>query len=391
MRRARWLIALLCLLASARGALAQDPVPLTAVLGDAAREFLAEALVAERPNEQLVPGRVARLLEDLNVQFKTFERESGGALAMGFSYELAKSLVVSDDEHGGTLDFVAHGNVAFDADNNPDDFLSTSLRLRWFGSKAFGSAAETRAARAASLPDPDVETLAAFDPERFAELATRFALEPSAEVIRADPDFQELARSYFEGIERNLPPELVWDFDLHAALESDQEFSSRQVVLGTALGARLVSWNPDAGLSRLNLFDYPAAALRWLAGEDEFRASGQAWPTVVAGLDVVDASADDLRRALTDDESFLRARVEAGMKSRVLVIDGEPLYLSAGWRFDREIDAPAAVREAEVDEHSHLRIQLDLPKGWALSYTTGKLPLDAQVDSTFALGFQVNL
>lgn len=390
-RAARGLGASLCLLALATGTRAQDPVPLTEVAGELAREFLAEAPVVERAHESLAPGRLARLLEDLNLEFKTFERDSGGELALGFSYDLAKSLIVADDAHGGTLDFVASGNVAFDPDANPDDFLSTSLRLRWFGAKVLGRSAESRAAMAENLPDPDGEALAAFDPDLFGELAARFALETDPAVIRADPDFQSLASSYFEDVERRLPPELVWDFDLHAALESDQEFSTRQVALGTTLGARMVSWNPDAGLSRFNLFDFPAAALRWLAGDEEFRASGEAWPTVVAGLDVVDASADDLRRTLTDDESFLRARVEAGLKSRVLVLGGEALFLSAGWRFDQEIDAPASVRSAEADQHSHLQLKLDLPKGWALTYATGTLPLDVDPDSTFALGFQLRL
>jgi hypothetical protein len=387
----RSLGAAVCVLALASVARAQDPVPLTEVAGELARELLAAAPEVERTHESLAPGRLARLLEDLNLEFKTFERDSGGELALGFSYDLAKSLIVSDDTHGGTLDFVANGNLAFDPDANPDDFLYTSLRLRWFGTKAFGPSSESRAAMAGSLPDPDGEALAAFDPDLFGELAARFALETEAAVIRADPDFQSLASSYFEDIERRLPPELVWDFDLHAALESNQELSSRQISLGTAVGGRLVSWNPDAGLSRFNLFDYPAAALRWLAGDDGFRASGEAWPTVVAGLDVVDASADDLRKTLTDDDSFLRGRVEAGLKSRVLTLGGEALFLSAGWRFDQEIDAPASVRTADADEHSYLQLKLDLPKGWALTYATGTLPLDVDPDSTFALGFQLRL
>lgn len=200
-----------------------------------------------------------------------------------------------------------------------------------------------------------------------------------------------LARSYFETVEHALPPELVWDFDLHAAYESNQDFSSRQLAFGTALGGRLVSWDPEARLSRLNAFDLPGAALRWLAGQDQgFRTSGEAYPTIVAGLDLVEAAREETRGAVTDDESFLRARLEAGLKTRVLDLEDESLFLSAGWRFYQEIDAPAAVRRADTDAHSHLQLSLDLPGGWFLSYATGKLPLDAQDDSTFALGFQVH-
>lgn len=390
--RLRRSLAPLCviLLAGAAAARAQDPSTLTREFGDAAREHLAEPGVLARVNEHRAAGRLARLIEDLNIQFKTFERDSDGELALGFSYDFAKSLQSSDDASAHATEFVASGNVAFDNEVNPDDFLVTALRVRWFGTRAFGEG-ESRAAKVEGLPDPDVGSLAGFDPQRFAELATRFAQVTSSADVRADPDFQALARSYFETIEHELPPELIWDFDLHAAYESNQDFSSRQVVFGTSLGGRLVSWDPDDGLSRWNLFDYPAAALRWLAGQDEdFRTSGEAYPTLVTGLDLVDASGDDTRSAATDDESFLRARLEAGLKSRVLDLEDEALFISAGWRIYSELDAPAAVRRADTDYASYLQLQLDLPKGWALTYSTGRLPLDAKDDSTFALGFQVH-
>jgi hypothetical protein len=372
----------------AGSAAAQDS--LTREFGDAAREHLAEPGLLERVSEHRPSGRLARLIEDLNVQFKTFERDSDGELALGFSYDFAKSIRASDEASARATELVASGNVAFDDEVNPDDFLVTALRVRWFGARAFGEG--SRAARVEELPDPDPGALAAFDPERFAELATRFAQVTSSADVRADPDFQALAQSYFETIERELPPELIWDLDLHAAYESDQDFSTRQLAFGTALGGRLVSWDPEAGLSRWNLFDYPAAAVRWLAGEDEdFRASGEAYPTLVTGLDVVDAARDEARGAVTNDENYLRLRLEAGLKSRVLTLAEEALFLSAGWRFYSEIDAPAAVRRADQDTTSYLQLQLDLPMGFALTYSTGRLPLDTKDDSTFALGFQVHL
>jgi hypothetical protein len=386
----RLLAALASALLAGAAARAQEPPVLTREFGDAAREHLAEPGVLERVNEHRAAGRLARLLEDLNIQFKTFERDSDGELALGFSYDFAKSLLASDEASARAVELVASGNVAFDQESNPDDFLVTAVRMRSFGSHAFGGG-DSRAARAETLPDPGPDALAAFDPQRFAELATRFAEMPSSADVRADPDFQALARSYFESIERELPPELIWDFDLHAAYESNQDFSSRQVAFGSSLGGRFVSWDPGAGASRWNVFDYPTAALRWLAGQDEdFRASGEAYPTLVAGLDLVDATGDDARSAVTDDVSYLRARLEAGLKSRVLDLEEESLFLSAGWRYYGEIDAPAAVRRVDQDYSSHLQLQLDLPKGWALTYSTGRLPLDTENDSTFALGFQVH-
>lgn len=362
---------------------------LTKAFGDDVRERLSDP--ALNPiTESLAAGRLARLLEDLHVQFKTFERADDDELGLGFQYSFAKKLLRSSESSAWSLDFAADGNVAFDREVNPDDFLSTTLRVRWFGTCALSSSSDSRAKKVANLPDPSIEDLAAFDLERFEEISERFAKEPSAQRIRSDPDFIAVARSYAETVEKQLPPELIWNGDLHASLESNQDFSSRQSVFGAALGGRLVSWNPDADASRLNVFDFPGAALRWLAGQDEeFRPSGEAWPTVVTGLDLVDASDDDVRDALTDDDSFLRARVEAGLKTRVLTMDTEALFLSAGWRYYQEIDAPAAVRRADTDEASYFQVQLDLPKGWALTYAAGKLPLDLEEDSTFALGFNV--
>ncbi len=371
---------------------AQDPVRVPAQLGAEVRARLADPAQQNRVNERLAEGRLARLLEDLRLRFTLFEDARDDGAALGFTYDFAKSLFVSADEHPHTLDLVARGNVAFEPEANPDDLLETVLRLRWSGTRALARPAEARTLQAASLPDPSAEQLLAFDRDAFAALASRFAQETSAAAVRDDPEFQALARRYHQELARRLPPELIWDADLHAALESDQEFSSRQVVLGAALSGRLVSFDPEARLSRWNVFDFPAAALRWLAGRDEdFRASGEAYPTVVTGLDVVDAARDEGRGALTDDASFLRARLEASLASPVFEHQGETLFLRAGWRLDQELDAPAAVRRAGTDGHSHLELALDLPRGWSLSYATGRLPLDGQDDSTFALGFRVQL
>jgi len=332
-------------------------------------------------------NRFARVLEDLQLELRGFQ-DANDELGLGFAYDLVKSRVLSDTH---TLDLVAYGNVAFERDANPDNFLSTMVRLRWFGSRALGANAPERAPRA-ETHDPSAEELTSIDPARSAALTTRLAREPSADAIRADPDFHVLAQGYLEQIERDLPPELAYDVDLHAGMESDQNFSSRQVVLGTSLAGRLVSWDPESALSRYDVFDLPGAALRWLAGQaDDLSLSGQSYPTVVAGLDVVDASRDETRGAVTDDRSFLRLRMEATLRTRMLELEQEVLFLSAGWRVDQELDAPGDVRRAGTDNSNHLQLSLDLPHGWSLDYSAGRLPLDSHYDSTFALGFRFGL
>lgn len=352
------------------------------------RDRLTDPQLSNRTGERLKMGRLSRLIEDLHVRFKTFERNSDGDLALGFEYDVAKSLSVSE-ESNASFDFVADGNVAFDRALNPDDFLSTTLRARWFGTHMFGDAtADARVKLANELPTPTRAQIETFN-EESKNLVDPLSGGSSADLDRS-PAFRKLRRSYLDNLARGLPTELVWDADLHVGLESNQDFSSSQRVFGPAVSGRVVSWNPHARLSRLNVFDAPGAALRWLAGQDDkFRLSGEAYPTVRAGFDVVDASDDDTRSDLTSDDSLLRMRIEGSLKSHVLDFDDEALFLSARWRFYQEIDPSAAVSRADYDAFSHLQVRLDLPKNWSLSYTAGRLPLDGQDDSTFALGFDI--
>lgn len=386
-------LATLFALAGASAHHAQDlPIEnrIAATVGKATREQLA-APEARALFEERLGGRFARVLEDLDLEFRSFESAADDDLALGVSFDLAKSRPISAESERHTLEFVAHGDIAFEHAANPHDSMSAAVRLRWSGTHAMGPG-DRRVERAAKLADPEPAALAAADPTRFAELSRRYTNEPSPARLRADPDFQALARRTLEDVRRGLAPEWIWDTDLHAGLEASQDLSARQVVFGGALGARLVSWNPDARLSRLNAFDFPAAAVRWLAGQDEdFRPSGQAFPALALGLDVVDAARDEARSALTDDASFLRARLEAGLRSELLDLEGETLFLDFGWRLYQEVDAPGAVRDADAERSSYVELSLELPRGWALTYAAGELPLDAHYDSSLALGYELHL
>lgn len=357
------------------------------LLGERARIFLADPPLFERPGAPTDSSRLARLLEDAHLRLEAFERSGDNALALGFSYALAKELGRPDEPGEPSYALLAEGHMALERSANPEDFLATRLRARWSGLRTFG-ASEARLDRARSLDDPRDEELATLDQARAPELDARLAGGESAAAFQHDPAFLDLERRYTESLLSTLPAELAWGFDLHAGLESTQDFSSRQVVLGAALEGRFVSWDPRAGLSRWNLFDLPAAALRWLAG-GAFGLSGRAYPTVVAGLDVVDASRDETRGALTDTKSFLRAGLELGVRSELMELGNGMLHLSTTWRINREVDAPGAVREAGTDDHGHLRVELELPQGCSLLFSAGTLPLDERYDSTFTLGYRL--
>ena len=372
---------------------AQDTMPPLRVLAeafrDAARARLEGPTPQERVGEELAPeGRIARLLEDTRLDLRALEGGKDGDLALAVGIDLAKVVRAPATDSAPSFDFLVEGQLAFEQDRNPDDFVATTLRLRWSGARLLGPGARARAAVGGALEVPAFEELRALDAERFERLSARF--DPAApEALAVDPDFAFLSERYFESLAPRLADELAWAFDLHAALESNQDFSSRQVVAGAALAGRLITWNPDSRASRYDVFDLPAALVRWLAGEDErLRLTGQALPSVVAGLEVVDAARDEARGALTDDESFLRGRLELALASLLFHLDERPVELSARWRFFHEFDAPSAVTDAGTDDSSHLELRLGFARGWFLSYSAGELPLDPRYDSTVAFGYE---
>jgi len=367
-----------------------DGATLPQRFGDLARERLNRPDLGQRVLEQQRAGREARILGGLQLDLRARESDADGELGLGLGFRFVKTVARPEVEQDAALEFVGWGDVGFDADANHDDFLTFALRARWFGTTSFGDGA-SRATLTEELSNPDTELIAGFDRERFAELATRYAQLPTQSAVRADPAFQALAQPYLASVERALPNELVYDLDLHLGLEANQRFTARQPVFGLGFASRLVSWDPDAALSRANLFDLPGATLRWLTDSDErFRMSGQAWPTVLLGLDVVDAGEDPARSALVEDDAYLRGKIELGQRSELFEVDGRRLGLTLAWRYHEEIDAPAAVRRADIESSDHFSARIELPHGLYVEYTAGRLPLDAQDDSGFAVGYALS-
>lgn len=367
---------------------AQGPALMDEALqADAERLIAHLSVMSLRPDGDPARTAITRLLKDLHVKFKTFETATPGELALGLDYDLQKTLTRPSTSSSFSLDLAATGNVAFDKTLNPDDFLSTAVRVRWFGSVSLGAGAD-REATTASVKSAKSSDLLNFDPTAFGAFAAKAARYNTPAEVRADPSWNDMTQRFFEGYIYKLPPELIWDIALDGALESNQDFSSRQPTLGLSIGGRLVSWNPASALSALNLFDYPAAAVRWLTETDQdFMPSGEAWPTIVVGLDYVDGSEDDVRQAVTDDNTYLRFKLEAGVKSRLARSGDESAFLSVGVRYYREINPPDAIDVSGLDQYSHVQVGIELTSGWALTYSAGRLPLDAKDDSLFALGF----
>lgn len=372
----------------------QSPTSVSEIAEGVVSDFFNDSDTLNRQLKHLPSGRFLRLLEGMDFQFKTFSGNDSNQTSLGVEYDYSKSIMRSRKGQAWSLDFEAHGNVAFEEDINPDDFLSTGLSFRLFGKKALGNGDRSVLERGArnALEASQTPGDATFDANLFARATAHLAQKSSLEEIYQDELYMTASRNFVQGYVQQLPPELWWDLSGRVALESNQDFSSKQKVFGIQVGGVLKSWDPNSNLSRANIFDWAPAATRWLIGTTEgLEPSGTAWPVVLTGIDLVDASQDSGRDTLSNDDDFVRLRLEFGMKTLLAEIDSTPIYLSLGYRLYSEVDAPSAVRAADQDRFDHFQAVIQLPGNIDLTYATGRYPLDLDDGAIFALGYNISL
>ncbi|MEQ1891167.1 MAG: hypothetical protein ABL998_01385 [Planctomycetota bacterium] len=300
--------------------------------------FLASSTVAQ----ETYHGDFWKLLQDLSIEFKIFT-DSNGESSPGISYDIERSVI----EGRVDLEFMARGNVAFERDFNPVDFLETRLSVAYDGSH---------------------------------ELS-----EPQG--TGTDPNDLEL-------IAGDL---LHFNLALQAGLESNQSFTEKQYTYGASLDAwakiserKTVWWN---------VFDYPAAALRALSGyEDEgfqpvqgfFPKASYGLPAISLGIDQVNVDENDPRAAAGDTSDFARFRFEASMRSPVMILGDEEIFLSADYRLFRELGASDAIEAADLDSFDFAGLALFDARGFFVRYTTGMLPFDNEDAQAYELGWSFN-
>jgi len=322
---------------------------------------------------------LARFLEGIQFRFKAFESsDMDGQAALGFEYGFEKHIsdpgALADGKTSWwTADFYSFGNVAFDQDVNPDDFLRTGLK---FHSQGYSD---------------DAPRLAEFQADALQKAlleAAQFTGTP--EEVDASPAWKRFDSQLRQDWASKTTYQAFWDWGADIAMESNQDFSRRQYTYGLAASGILRSPNADTSISRMNFFDYPTALLRLLTGKDEsFKANGAYVPGALLGIDLVDPHDDDVREAI-DDDPFPRFRFELESRPVVATMGGADVYLGLDWRFYQEIDAPTAVKDADLDQASMFQASLDMPGGWSLTYAAGQLPLDQRDGSQFALGFKTS-
>jgi hypothetical protein len=315
------------------------------------------------------------LLRDLNLRFVNLQ-QGGNESVLGLTYDWARdvkhdTLSTSDDDVraiGLHLTGSASGTVALDRNLNPRDFLDSKLALGVFGS--FGGVVPG---------DTLFATL-----NRLADLLTEFE---TLEALEASPAF----RQFFGSIRNSLSTQYYISAALNGGLEADQRFQTKQWAYGLNLGLDIKAWNPNSLLARWNVFDWPAAALRYLFGSDDgFRPSGAAIPTLILGLDQVDPTDNDERAMLTDLDAFARFRAEVAWRSILVPRDDGSISVEAGWRLYHEIDAPDALRAADLDSFSHVFVAITVPNGMYAAWSHGRFPFDQQKDQVYELGFRTS-
>ena len=314
-----------------------------------------------------------RLLQDLHVKFKTFETGDADTRGLGFSYGFDKVVQQQAFDTAGTaytgLDFhlQSAGNVAFKSAINPRDFLNTGATLA------------LQRSRGGTTPTTPAEQ------RTIGKLEQKLAQYATNEEIARSPEM----RQYLEIVAPHLGTQFALELGASAKLESDQKFEQKQYAYAAQLGLDLKAWNRSSTLARWNLFDWPAAILRFLSGTDpRFTPRGSTIPTVRLALARVDPSENDGREALGVTSSYTRFNLEAAYRSLVAHVGDGDFFIESDLRWYHELGAPSVIRTAGLDEFTYFAAALTSTQGPFVSYSTGRLPLDAASDQVYELGWK---
>lgn len=355
------------------------PAAVLRALGDQdSFNTLAQPLV-QRVLQTAHTNALLGFLNDWNLRPKFFHAPDGASddAVLGLEYHYQKSIanrVFAEswkNPMGISLAFEAQGDVAVEAKKNPNNLLETSVQLHLF--QGIGGIDPTYSNSDAAKAEFQRELMQNIQDKEFAS--------------GRGQAYNAMARKLTE----HMTPQLFWDLAGHATLEADQQFHDKQWAYGGKLSFAFRDWRAQSTAGWFNVFDYPFAAIRWLAEKEDFQPSGRVFPSVVLGLDLVDGSDNDTRTAIDpDSDAFPRGRAELAFKTRALRWQERPLYFSAAYRYFQEFSASRAIKTADLDRSEYFVMRMDLPYRFNLSYAAGKLPLDQDNDQVYAIGWALN-
>jgi hypothetical protein len=372
-----------------------NPSELTNIIGSALNSpdtynalvrLLKDYLVADNANT----NSYLQFIKDFNINFKVFDADAAnGNAALGFNYSFERSILgrtinpQSDDPLGLSFAVNAKGNVAFDKTKNPDDFLETGAKFHLF--QSIGGWEPALRQQLITKTKPNGEKVEITEAQ---ELIIGLDLSLTEDKRKTDPAWQK----FFQFVDQRSRLQFLWDAAGNFSLESNQSFSKKQLAYGFQLGVLVRAWNPDSPWAKWNVLDFPFAAIRYFSrADDEWTPSGQALPSIIAGLDLVDPINDSARFTADPNRgSYPRFRAEIAFKTRVARWKENDLWLSLSYRHFQELSPSAAVRNANLERTDYFAATLDLVYGFNVTYSSGRLPLDRESDRVFGLGWRLN-
>lgn len=309
-------------------------------------------------------------LNDLNVEFKTFQSADSSSSSLGFSYDFdfdyAKFKKRDNSRISNSFGLTAKGNIAFKKEMNPNDFLETNINYSY--SKFIGGVINKS------------------NEEYFEKLNT---IEDSL-VNFENPNSAEAMRLWNKfGNYLTFSNQYYYSISPKIGFESNQDFSQTQFVPGVTLNLGVKAWNKENTLSKLNILDYPFAILRVITKTDNtFTRYGSTIPVLQLGFDYIIPQNDTIREQLIDNKDpFPRMKIESSFRTLVSRIGKENIFFNANIRYYHEINAPSGIKNENLDEHFYFVMALQSSKGFFVSYADGKLPFDARNDEVYSIGF----
>lgn len=311
-----------------------------------------------------------QFLRDFGVEFKAFENDGQEtSLGVGYSY---------DRNFGDGSDFTRlwgydaslrlNGNVAFDDQTNPKDFLTTNVTLGLAGALASDTQLSS-----------DVNDRL----DQIEEALTKPMAEAERRALLRESNTLERQSGMHSG--------WLWGkVGLNAGFESNQRFTSRNYTAGIRAAVDIKDMHADGNLSRFNILDYPFAALRVVSGyDDEWLPRGSALPTAILTVDHVSPDGSDPRAKAGDTSDYWRLGFEAAMKTPIFRLNDTRFLANISYRYFQEFNASVAVRAADLDRIDYLAIGIEQEgTGLFVTYSTGQLPFDAKSDESFELGIK---
>ncbi|WP_430403691.1 hypothetical protein [Fluviicola sp.] len=312
-----------------------------------------------------------KFLNDLNVQFKTFQATDNQPTALGLTYDFnidyAKFSEKDSYRNSHSYGLTAKGNIAFRKNLNPTDFLETKVNYRW--SQFFGGVIKSK------------DQITVFSRlNGLEDKLVNISDMQSKEAIALWNEFSKnlvLSNQYYY----SLAPKF--------ALESNQDFSKTQFTPGLTIDLSAKAWKKNNMLSYFNIFDYPFALIRLITGTDKkFTVYGSTIPTAQLGFDYVIPANDTMRKNLTGNlDPFPRIKFETSFRTFITRVKKENIFFSVNYRYYQELNTPETIIKANLGTHSYFVMALQTTSGFYVSYANGKLPFDAKSDEVYSIGF----